>query len=49
MNDKKYVKIFKYLGGIGIVVIRVDIIEKLFNMNVLELWDGKIKVILKGK
>lgn len=49
LNDKKYAKTLKHTGGIGTVATRADIIEKLFNMNALELRDGKIKVTSKGK
>lgn len=49
LNDKKYAKTLKHTGEIGTVATRADIIEKLFNMNALELRDGKIKVTSKGK
>ena len=49
LDDKKHNDTLKETGGIGTVATRADIIEKLFNMNAIEVHDGKIKVTSKGK
>ncbi|MDK9866072.1 MULTISPECIES: DNA topoisomerase III [Staphylococcus] len=49
LDDKKHNDTLKETGGIGTVATRADIIEKLFNMNAIEVRDGKIKVTSKGK
>ena len=49
LDNKKYAQTLKQTGGIGTVATRADIIDKLFNMNALEVRDGKIKVTSKGK
>ncbi|MCG7338285.1 DNA topoisomerase III [Staphylococcus sp. ACRSN] len=49
LNDKKHQNTLKETGGIGTVATRADIIEKLFNMNAIEVRDSKIKVTSKGK
>lgn len=36
-------------NGLGIVVIRVDIIEKLFNLFLMEKKNKDIYIILKGR
>ena len=48
LDNKKYAQTLKQTGGIGTVATRADIIDKLFNMNALEVRDGKIKVTSKG-
>lgn len=49
LNDSKHQHTLKETGGIGTVATRADIIEKLFNMNAIEVRDSKIKVTSKGK
>lgn len=49
LNNRKHQHTLKETGGIGTVATRADIIEKLFNMNAIEVRDSKIKVTSKGK
>ncbi|WP_105993309.1 DNA topoisomerase III [Staphylococcus simulans] len=49
LKDKKHSNTLKQTGGIGTVATRADIIDKLFNMNVIEARDGHIRVTSKGR
>lgn len=48
-EEKGFVKMFGEIGGFGMVVICVDIIEKLFNSFLIEKKDKDIFIIFKGK
>lgn len=47
--DKTAQSTLKSAGGIGTVATRADIIEKLYNLNAIENFNGNIKVTNKGR
>ncbi|WP_414050778.1 DNA topoisomerase III [Macrococcus animalis] len=47
--DKSAETTLKSAGGIGTVATRADIIEKLYNLNAIENFNGNIKVTNKGR
>lgn len=49
LRDKKASQTLNETGGIGTVATRADIIEKLYNANVIESVSGNIKITPKGK
>lgn len=47
--DHSSARTLKSTGGIGTVATRADIIEKLYNLNAIENFNGNIKVTNKGR